>query len=122
MSDERKQSLFIIAYPEHDTAEQVYKTLRDLEKQDKIDIKTAATVHRKDNGKLKLDHKRRLTVWKGAFGGGAIALVLTYLIAGPAALVGGVAAVVMPRPWPSWSATPIGPPWRVKSANLGARS
>ena len=94
MSDERKQSLFIIAYPEHNAANQVYKTLRGLEKQDKIDIKTAATVRRKDNGKLKLDHKRRVTVWKGAFGGGAIALVLTYLIAGPAALAANAAAVV----------------------------
>ena len=74
MSD--KQSLFITVYEGQDTANQVYDTLRGLEKDDKIDIKTAATVTRKENGKLKLKHKRRLTVWKGAFGGGIIALLI----------------------------------------------
>lgn len=76
MSGQRKQSLFIIAYQGRDAAEKVYGILRDLEKQDKIDIKTAATVHRNDDGKLKLQHKRRVTTWKGALGGGAIALLL----------------------------------------------
>ena len=76
MSVERKQSLFIIAYPGKETADEVYHTLRALEKQDKIDIKTAATLYRAEDGKLRLKHRRRLTVWKGAFGVGAIGLIL----------------------------------------------
>jgi len=71
-----RQSLFIIAYPGKETADQVYHTLRVLEKQDKIDIKTAATIYRTEDGKLQLKHRRRLTVWKGLFGVGAIGLVL----------------------------------------------
>jgi hypothetical protein len=43
VSDERNQSLFIIVYPGKETAEDVYHTLRAFEKQDQIDIKTAAT-------------------------------------------------------------------------------
>lgn len=76
MTVERRQSLFIIAYPGKETADEVYHTLRALEKQDKIDIKTAATIYRKEDGKLRLKHRRRLTVWKGAFGVGAVGLIL----------------------------------------------
>lgn len=76
MSNERKQSLFIVAYKGHDTADEVYKTLRGLQKEKKVKIKTAAVVTRKENGKLKLKHKKRLTVWKGTFAGGITALLL----------------------------------------------
>ena len=68
--------MFIIAFNGHDTADEAYKTLRHLQKEKAVKIKTAAVVTRKKNGKLKLKHKRRLTVWKGAFSGGIIALVL----------------------------------------------
>ena len=88
MSDERKQSLFIISYPGKDTANDVYDTLKGLKKDKEIKIKTAAVVYRKDNGKLKLVHKRRLTTWKGLFGGGAAGLI----IAGPAGVLAGAAA------------------------------
>ncbi len=76
MSDERKQSLVITAYKGRDTADKVHHKLRELQKQDKITMKTAAVVYRKPNGKLKLVHKRRVTVAKGAFGGGAVALLV----------------------------------------------
>lgn len=76
MSDERKQSLFIVAYEGKDTADEVYKTLRQLEKDKKLDIKTAMVIHRKDNGKLKLVHKRRVNTWGGAAIGGGVALLL----------------------------------------------
>lgn len=78
MSEERKQSLVITAYKGKDTADEVYHVLRKAEKDDKsvVDIKTAATVYRKNNGKLKLKHRKRVTVKKGAFAGGAIGLVL----------------------------------------------
>ena len=69
---ETKQSLFIIAYPGKETAAEVYDTLRELEKRDRIDIKTAATIYSKDNGKLRLEHRQRLTLWKDEFGVGAI--------------------------------------------------
>lgn len=58
------------------TADQAYDTLRGMEKDKQVDIKTAMVVCRKDNGKLKLKHKRRLTVKKGMVAGGAVGLPL----------------------------------------------
>ncbi len=60
MSD-KKESLFVVSYSGRDTADQAYGTLRQMEKDKQVDIKTAMVVNRKDNGKLKLKHKRRLT-------------------------------------------------------------
>jgi uncharacterized membrane protein len=85
MSNEEKQSTFVIVYKGQDTADKVYDTLRELQKQKKIEIKTAAVVTRKENGKLKLNHKRRVTVGKGIVGGGALGL----LILGPGAILAG---------------------------------
>ena len=76
MSEQRKQSLFIIVYPREDTADEVYQTLRRLEKQDKIDIKTAATLYRTKDDKLRLKHRPRLTLWKDEFDVGSIGFVL----------------------------------------------
>lgn len=76
MPDERKQSLLIIAYPGKETADAVYDVLRTLEKQDTIDIKTAVTLYRKENGQLLLKYRKRLTIWKDDFGCGAISLLL----------------------------------------------
>ena len=76
MSNERKQSLFIIAYKGKETADEVYQTLRRLEKQDKIDIKTAATLYRTEDDKLRLKHRPRLTLWKDEFDVGSIGFVL----------------------------------------------
>jgi uncharacterized membrane protein len=89
MSDERKESLFITAYSGRDTADKAYDTLRQMEKDKQVDIKTAMTVTRKDNGKLKLKHRRRLTTGKGLVAGGAVGL----LVAGAAApvVLGGAA-------------------------------
>ena len=70
------ESLFVVVYPGRDTADQVYDTLWKLRKEGKISIKTAATVYRTDSGKLRLKHRRRVTVWKGAIGGGIIGLLL----------------------------------------------
>ncbi len=82
MSDERGQNLFIIAYPGRETADKVYHTLRELEKQDRIDIKTAATIYRREDGKLRLKHRQRLTLWRDEFGVEAIALILAGTRAG----------------------------------------
>ena len=82
MSVARKQSLFIIAYPGKETADKVYQTLRRLEKQDKIDIKTAATINRTEGGKLRLKYRRRLTLWKDEFDVGSIGLILAGTEAG----------------------------------------
>ena len=87
MSDERKQSMFVVSYKGQNTADQVYDTLRDLQKQKKVKIKTAAVVTRKENGKLKLNHKRRITVGKGAVGGG---LLLLAIMGTGGALIAGV--------------------------------
>ena len=89
MSDERKQSLFIMSYEGKGTADTVYHELRDLQKEKQVDIKTAMVVTRKDNGKLKVNHKRRVTVWKGAAGGAVLAAVLGG-VAAPA-VIGGAA-------------------------------
>ncbi len=82
MSMERKQSLFIIAYAGKDTADEVYHALRALEKQDKIDIKTAATINRTEVGKLRLKHRRRLTLWRDEFDIRSIGLILASTGAG----------------------------------------
>jgi len=82
VSDERKQSLFIIVYPEKETAEEVYHTLRLLEKQEKIDIKTAATLYHTEEGKLQLKHRQRLRLWRDEFDVGSIGLILAGTRAG----------------------------------------
>ena len=89
MSNERKESLFIVSYSGRDTADEAYDTLRQMEKDKQVDIKTAMTVTRKDSGKLKLKHRRRLTTKKGLLAGGAVGL----LIGGAAApaILGGAA-------------------------------
>ena len=87
MSDERKESLFIVSYSGRDTADEAYDTLRQMEKDKQVDIKTAMTVTRKDNGKLKLKHRRRLTVGKGLVAGGAVGLLIGGAVA-PAVLGG----------------------------------
>ena len=76
MSDERKQSMFVVAYEGRNTADQVYDTMRDLQKQKKVKIKTAAVITRKENGKIHLNHKRRVTVGKGLVGGGLLGLLI----------------------------------------------
>jgi uncharacterized membrane protein len=85
---ERKQSLFIVAYKGRDTAEEVYRTLRDLEKNKKVDLKGAMVVYRKENGKLRLIHKGRMDTWGGAAAGGAVALLLAGATGGGALLAG----------------------------------
>ena len=87
MSDEQKESLFIISYSGRDTADEAYDALRQMEKDKQVDIKTAMTVTRKDNGKLKLKHRRRLTVKKGLVSGGAVGLLVGGAVA-PAVLGG----------------------------------
>jgi uncharacterized membrane protein len=78
----RIQSLFIIVYPGKDTSEKAYNRLRELEKQDKIDIKTAATLYRTEDDKLHLKHRQRLTIWKDEFDVGSIGLILAGARAG----------------------------------------
>jgi uncharacterized membrane protein len=89
MSKDSKESLFVVSYSGRDTANQAYDTLRQMEKDKQVDIKTAMVVNRKDNGKLKLKHKRRLTVGKGLVGGGAVGLLVGGAVA--PALLGGAA-------------------------------
>jgi uncharacterized membrane protein len=89
MSDERKESLFIVSYSGQDTADEAYDTLRQMEKDKQVDIKTAMTVTRKDNGKLKLKHRRRLTTGKGLVAGGAVGLLVG--AAAAPAVIGGAA-------------------------------
>jgi uncharacterized membrane protein len=96
MSDERKQSVFVVAYKGQNTADQVYDTLRGLQKQKKVKIKTAAVVTRKENGKLKLNHKRRITVGKGAAGGALLGL-LVFGTGGGFLAVGTVGALIGAR-------------------------
>ena len=91
MSEERKQSMFVVAYEGRNTADQVYDTLRDLQNEKKVKIRTAMVVMRMADGRLKLIHKRRVTVGKGIVGGGLLGLLILGsggLLAG--AVVGGM--------------------------------
>ncbi len=92
---EAAESLFIVAYSGRETADQVYKTLRGLEKANKLDIKTAATLRRKANGKLVLKHKRRVTVGKGVVGGGVLGLLLAGFTGGGSILAGAVVGALV---------------------------
>ena len=96
MSNMRKQSLFFIVYSGKSTAEKVYNRLRELEKQDKIEIKTAATLYRTEDDKLQLKQRQRLTLWKDKFDVGSIGLILAGVRAGNLAgtLIG---ALISPR-------------------------
>ena len=96
MSNMRKQSLFIIVYPGKGTAEKVYNRLRELEKQDRIEIKTAATLYRTEDDKLQLMQRQRLTLWKDEFDVRSIGLILAGARAGNLAgtLIG---ALISPR-------------------------
>ncbi len=96
MSDERKQSMFVVAYKGKNTADQVYDSLRDLQKQKKVKIKTAAVVTRKENGKLNIKHKRRITVGQGLVGGGVLGL-LVFGTGGAVLAVGTVGALIGSR-------------------------
>ena len=82
MSDDCRQRLFIIVYPGKETADEIYHLLRELEKQDKFDIKTAATLYHTEDGKLRLKHRQRLTLWKDEFDVGSIGLILAGTRAG----------------------------------------
>jgi uncharacterized membrane protein len=88
MSEKRKQSLFILAYPGRDTADVVWKTLRELERAKRIDVKASMLIYRKESGKLKLVHKRHVGTWGGAAAGGAIGLLLAGATGGGAVLAG----------------------------------
>ena len=87
MSTEPKESAFIKSFKGRGTADQAYDTLRQLERERQVDIRTAMTIAREENGKLKLIHKRRLTVGKGLVAGGGVGLLLF----GPGAILGGMA-------------------------------
>ena len=76
MSNMRIQSLFIIVFLGKGTADKAYNRLRELEKQDKIEIKTAATLYRTEDDKLHLKQRKRLTLWRDKFDVGSIGLIL----------------------------------------------
>ena len=104
MADEVKYDFALMFYEGRDTADKVYYTLRGLEKQKKVDIRTAAVLTRKENGKIRLKHKRRVTFWKGAVGGGVIGLLAGALLTGPVgtvtlggAVVGGLIGMTRSR-------------------------
>ena len=93
MSEERKQSLIITAYEGRETANEVYKTVRQLEKDRKVDLKAAMVILRKKNGKLKVVQKRKaVSGWGGAALGTGLALLLGAATGGvlAGAVIGGV--------------------------------
>jgi len=98
MSVSSKQSLIFVIYSGRESADMVYHTLRGLEKQDKIDIKTAATIYREDDDMLRLKHRQRLTLWKNEFDAGSIGLILAGTRAGT--LADAVVGVLMGTGYP----------------------
>lgn len=75
LSSEPTESVFIKSFQGRGTADQAYETMRQLERERKVDIRTAMTIARQEDGKLKLVHKRRLTVGKGLVAGGGVGLL-----------------------------------------------
>ena len=99
MSVSSKQSLIFVSYPGRESADSVYHTLRNLEKQDKLVIKTAATIYREEDGILRLKHRQRLTLWKYEFDIASIGLILAGTRAGTLAdaMVGALMGTGYPK-------------------------
>lgn len=76
----------LMVYDGRSTAANVYQSLLSLEKEKVVKLHLAAVIHRRGNGKLKVENKRGASAGKGAVGGGAIGLLL--LAASGGALLG----------------------------------
>lgn len=75
---ERMSNLIAIAYPDEATAHQVAETLRELQKEQTIQIDDLAVAVRQDNGKIKLRQSVSMTgagATGGALWGGLIGLI-----------------------------------------------
>jgi len=72
----------LLVYKGKNTAVSVYHALLALEKEKSARLHLAAIVHRRGNGKLKIEHKRGASASKGLIGGGAIGLLLMALSGG----------------------------------------
>ena len=83
----------IVTFPEEDTAKQVLKSLKKLEKDKTIKLEDAAVVTKGEDGKVKVSQTLDETTAKGAISGGAIGLVIGTMVGGPigGALLGAAA-------------------------------
>jgi uncharacterized membrane protein len=80
---EPKYDAFVIVYAGRNTAEKAYRTLSDLQDLDRLSIDSAAVIYRQDDGRLKVEMKRRGGLAKGLTGGGVIGLLLAAALGGP---------------------------------------
>jgi len=73
-------TLVAIAYPDLDTARNVADELHDLDKEKAIAIEDVVVIERRDDGKVKLHHSRRISRHGAAEGaGGGLILGLLFL-------------------------------------------
>ncbi|MBP6469496.1 MAG: YegS/Rv2252/BmrU family lipid kinase [Chloroflexi bacterium] len=88
----------LMVYDGRSTAANVYQSLQTLEKEKAVKLHLAALVHRRANGKLKIEHKRGASASKGMVGGGAIGLLLLAAsggtLAGVTAVAAGIGALI----------------------------
>lgn len=92
-------NLVVIAYPDRDTAEQVRRTLFELQKEHVIELEDMAVVTRNADGKVKLHQSARLAgagAAGGALWGGLIGLLFLAPLLGAAvgAAAGGAAGAM----------------------------
>jgi uncharacterized membrane protein len=83
----------IITFPKEETAKEVLKSLKKLEKDKLIKLEDAAVITKGDDGKAKISQTLDATKAKGAVSGGAIGMVIGTMVGGPVggALLGAAA-------------------------------
>jgi uncharacterized membrane protein len=81
----------VAAFNDEDKAEEVLKTLRDLEKEEVINLVNAAVMTKNEKGKVSMKETEDVSAGKGALFG-AIAGGLIGLLGGPVGVVVGAAA------------------------------
>jgi uncharacterized membrane protein len=83
----------IITFPEEETAREVLKSLKKLEKDKMLKLEDAAVITKGADGKAKISQTLDATKAKGAISGGAIGLVIGTMVGGPigGALLGAAA-------------------------------
>jgi uncharacterized membrane protein len=72
-------SLIVITFDNPDEAHQLRLQLRDLEKQDAVQMEDAAVIMKDEHGKIHVVNETDKTVVKGAFVGGALGLLVMFL-------------------------------------------
>ncbi len=87
----------VIVYEEEDTADQVLRMLKSVEKEGMIDFEDTVVVRKDSDGKVDVKNAIDRTTKVGAAGGGLIGLLVGFVFGGPVGmmLLGGLGGAVI---------------------------